>query len=76
MELDGENFYTYSEAAERLKVSVSSLRNWVANRRIRYHVLGGRMIRFTDEDLRSALRVVEPVAEIRPVHRRRRRRTG
>ena len=74
MELNGENFYTYSEAAERLKVSESSLRSWVANRKIRYHVLGGRLIRFNDEDLQSAFRVVEPVTEVQPVHRSRRRR--
>lgn len=74
MELNGENFYTYSEAAKRLNVSESSLHNWVANRKIRYHVLGGRLIRFNDEDLRSAFRVVEPVTEVQPAPRRRRRR--
>jgi excisionase family DNA binding protein len=74
--VNGEVFYTYSEAAERLKVSESSLHKWVANRQIRHHVLGGRLIRFTEEDLLSAFRIVEPAAEVRPARRRRRRHPG
>ncbi|MEV0569420.1 helix-turn-helix domain-containing protein [Dactylosporangium sp. NPDC050588] len=74
MEVGGEIFYTYAEAAERLRVSDSSLRKWVAQRLIRHHVMGGRLIRFTEEDLRSAFRVVEPVPVVPAVRRRRARR--
>ncbi|WP_433616744.1 helix-turn-helix domain-containing protein [Dactylosporangium sp. CA-139114] len=70
MEVNGEIFYTYSEAAARLEVSESSLHKWVASGRIRHHVLGGRLIRFTEEDLESAFRVVEPATEVSSTRRR------
>ena len=58
---DDLEFFTYSEAAERLRVSESTLRKWVARRVIRHHKVGGRLVRFTNDDLLSAFKVVEPL---------------
>lgn len=76
--MEGPNFYTYAEAAERLGVSESAVRKWVAGGIMRHHKLGHRLVRFTDDDLLSAFRVVEPTprAAVTPRQRRSRRRPG
>ncbi|GAA2362510.1 helix-turn-helix domain-containing protein [Dactylosporangium salmoneum] len=63
--------YTYAEAAKKLRISVSSLRQKVADGLIPHRrLVGGRTVRFTDEDLAAAFL---PVQQPPPVPRRRRR---
>jgi excisionase family DNA binding protein len=50
--LDGN--YTYAEAARMLRVAESTLRRWVSKGRISCHRIG-RLVRFTDDDLRAAM---------------------
>jgi excisionase family DNA binding protein len=64
-------YYTVEEAATRLGISQSTLRKWVSKGRIAHHKLGGRLVRFNDEDLTSAFRRVEPTPNA-SVRRRRR----
>ncbi|HEX8627503.1 MAG TPA: helix-turn-helix domain-containing protein [Catenuloplanes sp.] len=49
-----ENDYTYAEAAQRLRIAEVTLRAWVASGKVPCHRLGGRLVRFTDEDLEAA----------------------
>lgn len=55
--------YTYAEAAERLRLSIFTLRRWVSEKRIVHVKLGGRVF-FTRAQLARiiASRAVEPVA--------------
>jgi excisionase family DNA binding protein len=64
--------YEFPEAAQKLGIKESTLRRWVAHRKIRHHKVG-RLVKFTDEDLDSAVRVVEPVPQAPTVRRRRTR---
>ncbi|MEV4139874.1 helix-turn-helix domain-containing protein [Dactylosporangium sp. NPDC049742] len=73
-QMEGLVFYTYCEAAKKLGVSESAIRKWVANGIMRHHKLGGRLVRFTDEDLLSAFRVVEPMQSTATPPRRQRTR--
>lgn len=65
------NTYTYPEAAERLRISESTLRHWVSHGKMPHHKLGAR-VRFTDDDLDFVLKP-SPVLP-RPAQRRPRRR--
>jgi excisionase family DNA binding protein len=67
---DNLEFFTYAEAAEKLRISESTLRKWVARRVIRHHKIGGRLVRFTNEDLLSAFKVMEPLPPVDRVRRR------
>jgi excisionase family DNA binding protein len=51
--------YTFQEAASRLGIAESTLRKWVAQRRVPHHRLG-RLVRFTDADIEAILRPVPP----------------
>jgi excisionase family DNA binding protein len=51
--------YTFQEAAGRLGIAESTLRKWVAQRRVPHHRLG-RLVRFTDADIEAILRPVPP----------------
>jgi excisionase family DNA binding protein len=65
------DLYDFAEAAERIGVAEGTLRHWVAKRRVRHHRIGGgKLVRFTDEDIAAALQPVEPL----PVQTRRPRR--
>jgi excisionase family DNA binding protein len=63
--------YTYAEAAKKLRVAETTLRRWVSQGRISCHRLG-RLVRFTDDDLDSALKPAPalPAASRRRTSRR------
>ena len=46
--------YDFAEAAKKLRISESTLRKWVAKRRVQHHRLG-RLVRFTDDDIEAAV---------------------
>lgn len=52
-------FYTYKEAAALLGISESKLHKAVAGGQMSFHrVAGGRLVRFTEDDLRTAFKPV------------------
>lgn len=55
------NEYTYSEAAEKLRIAETTLRRWVSTGRVPCHRLG-RLVRFTDEDLAAAYQACPALA--------------
>jgi excisionase family DNA binding protein len=57
-----KNLLDISEAAQRLGVSIHTLRGWVSQRRIKFVKLGGRRVLFREEDLDELVdrSVVEP----------------
>lgn len=56
---EGLKFYTYREAAELLGISESKLHKAVAAGQMAFHrIAGGRLVRFTEDDLRTAFRPV------------------
>jgi excisionase family DNA binding protein len=63
--------YDFAEAAKKLQISESTLRKWVAKRRVQHHRLG-RLVRFTDDDLVAAVQLV-PRIPISSTRRRGRR---
>ncbi|WP_433616748.1 helix-turn-helix transcriptional regulator [Dactylosporangium sp. CA-139114] len=65
-------FYTYKEAAALLGISESKLRKDVANGLISCHrSAGGRLVRFTEDDLRTAFKPVPATSAVRAIGRRR-----
>jgi excisionase family DNA binding protein len=56
--------YDFAQAAERLGISESTLRKWVARRRVQHHRLG-RLVRFTDDDIAAAVTLVPPIPKTR-----------
>jgi excisionase family DNA binding protein len=48
------DWYDFAAAAEKLGIAEGTLRHWVARRQIRHHPLG-KLVRFSDADLASAL---------------------
>jgi excisionase family DNA binding protein len=65
-------FYTYKEAAALLGMSESKLRKDVANGLISCHrSAGGRLVRFTEDDLRTAFRPVPATPAGTAISRRR-----
>ncbi|MFB9413090.1 helix-turn-helix transcriptional regulator [Dactylosporangium matsuzakiense] len=63
--------YTYAEAAKKLRISESSLRQKVAEDLIPHRrLVGGRTVRFTDEDLAAVFLPVQPPPPA-PLRRRR-----
>jgi excisionase family DNA binding protein len=61
--------YTFQEAAERLGIAESTLRRWVAQRRVPHHRLG-RLVRFTEADIEAILRPVPPETRALPARPR------
>ncbi|MEH1014661.1 helix-turn-helix domain-containing protein [Micromonospora sp. CPCC 206060] len=55
------NEYTYSEAAEKLRIAETTLRRWVSKGRVPCHRLG-RLVRFTDDDLAAAYQACPALA--------------
>jgi excisionase family DNA binding protein len=65
--------YDFAEAAEKIGVAEGTLRHWVAERRVPHHrVGGGKLVRFTDDDIAATLTPVAPLPS-RPPRRRLRR---
>lgn len=66
-----EEFLRYREAAEILRISELTLRKWVAERRVPFCKIGGRVI-FEPERLMEWVQGqrVEPIGSGKPLHGR------
>ncbi len=63
-----QDFYTVPEAAEALGVSVSTIRRWIADRRLPAFRLGPKALRIRKQDVETASRPAPP-ADSRPMMR-------
>lgn len=63
------DFYTVPEAADALGVSVSTIRRWIADRRLPAFRLGPKALRIKKQDVDAAGSQPHPVAERTPAMR-------